>query len=298
MMAIVVCTTGAWSGGVGDAVEVRIVTDQGRTLPTYPVKMHQGVHKACAEAVKADHYRIEVKNLLNRRVGLVIAVDGRNIISGTKSWLRSSEHIYILDPYGSGEYSGCRTAQNRINRFFFTDVPDSYAAAFGDESAMGVIAVAFDPLQAGGRRVRRTGPPPAQPLLGQRRLCPSTPAQRKVLAGRSWIGFSSLHGAGQHVSLAEPGYRDYPAPQAMTGGDPLADNAAPADAHNRNIADDDAGFVARCRNGDTEAFAVLVRSHQKKMLNVAFRMIGDYDEACDVVQEAFLSAYRAIGQFH
>ena len=78
----------------------------------------------------------------------------------------------------------------------------------------------------------------------------------------------------------------------------MADNAAPVDAQNRTIADDDdAGFVARCRRGDAEAFAVLVRRHQKKMLNVAFRMIGDYDEACDVVQESFLSAYRAIGQF-
>ncbi len=61
--------------------------------------------------------------------------------------------------------------------------------------------------------------------------------------------------------------------------------------------DDDAGFVARCRQGDTEAFAHLVRRHQKKMLNIAYRMIGDYDEACDVVQEAFLSAFRAIGKF-
>ena len=69
------------------------------------------------------------------------------------------------------------------------------------------------------------------------------------------------------------------------------------DAQNRTIGDDDAGFVARCRRGDTEAFAVLVRRHQKKMLNIAYRMIGDYDEACDVVQEAFLSAYRAIGKF-
>lgn len=77
----------------------------------------------------------------------------------------------------------------------------------------------------------------------------------------------------------------------------MPDNPDPVDAQNRAIADDDAGFVARCRRGDAEAFAVLVRRHQKKMLNVAFRMIGDYDEACDVVQEAFLSAYRAIGKF-
>jgi len=71
----------------------------------------------------------------------------------------------------------------------------------------------------------------------------------------------------------------------------------PVGAQNRNIGDDDAGFVARCQRGDTEAFSVLVRRHQKKMLNTAYRMIGDYDEACDVVQEAFLSAYRAIGKF-
>jgi RNA polymerase sigma-70 factor (ECF subfamily) len=83
----------------------------------------------------------------------------------------------------------------------------------------------------------------------------------------------------------------------MTGGNALPDNPDPVGAQNRTIGDDDAGFVARCRQGETEAFSVLVRRHQKKMLNIAYRMIGDYDEACDVVQEAFLSAYRAIGKF-
>ena len=145
VLTIVVCTASAWAGGAGDAVEVRIVTDDGRTLPTYPVKMGHGVRKVYAEAIKGDHYRIEVKNRLNRRVGLVIAVDGRNIISGTKSWLKYNERMYILEPYGSGEFAGWRTAQDRINRFYFTDVPDSYAAAFGDESAMGVITVAIYP---------------------------------------------------------------------------------------------------------------------------------------------------------
>ena len=77
----------------------------------------------------------------------------------------------------------------------------------------------------------------------------------------------------------------------------MPQNPDPVDAQNRTIADDDAGFVARCQRGETEAFSVLVRRHQKKMLNIAYRMMGDYDEACDVVQEAFLSAYRAIGKF-
>ncbi len=153
ILAIMLCTASAWAGGVGDAMEVRIVTDDGLSLPTYPVKKRHGVHKVYAEAIKGDHYRIEVKNRLNRRVGVVIAVDGRNIISGQKSWLKRNERMYILEPYGSGEFAGWRTSQDRINRFYFTDVPDSYAAAFGDESAMGVIAVALYP------EVRHCKPP-------------------------------------------------------------------------------------------------------------------------------------------
>jgi hypothetical protein len=153
ILTVVLCTTSAWAGCFGDTAEVRIVTDDGRTLPTYPVKTSHGVRKVYAEAVKGDHYRIEVRNLLNRRIGLVVAVDGRNIISGTKSWLKNNERMYILEPYGSGAFAGWRTAQDRINRFYFTDVPDSYAAAFGDESAMGVIAVAVYP------EVRRCEPP-------------------------------------------------------------------------------------------------------------------------------------------
>lgn len=61
--------------------------------------------------------------------------------------------------------------------------------------------------------------------------------------------------------------------------------------------DDDLKYVILCQNGDTDAYEVLVERHQKKMLNIAYRMMGDYDEACDVTQEAFLSAYRNIKKF-
>lgn len=62
-------------------------------------------------------------------------------------------------------------------------------------------------------------------------------------------------------------------------------------------ADDDLDYVMACRKGDTEAFSVLVERHSKKMLNLACRMLGDYDEACDVTQEAFLAAFRSIKAF-
>jgi RNA polymerase sigma-70 factor, ECF subfamily len=71
----------------------------------------------------------------------------------------------------------------------------------------------------------------------------------------------------------------------------------PEEKESRALEDEDGPHVARCRQGDTEAFALLVRRHQKSMLNLAFRMIGDYEEAGDVVQEAFFSAYRSIQKF-
>jgi len=61
--------------------------------------------------------------------------------------------------------------------------------------------------------------------------------------------------------------------------------------------DEDLKYVTLCQKGDTEAFEVLVERHQKKMLNIAYRMISDYDEACDVTQEAFVAAYKSIRQF-
>lgn len=60
---------------------------------------------------------------------------------------------------------------------------------------------------------------------------------------------------------------------------------------------DDFTFISRCQKGDAEAFGVLVERYQKKMFNIAYRMIGDYEEAGEVVQEAFLSAFRAIKKF-
>ena len=135
----------ATAATIGDAVEVSIITDNGYALPFYPAKIRHDLKKIYAEALKGDHYRIIVRNKLNRRVGVVVAVDGRNIISGQKSWLKNTERMYIIDAYSTNEYSGWRTGQDKINRFYFTDVPDSYAAAFGDQSAMGVIAVAAYP---------------------------------------------------------------------------------------------------------------------------------------------------------
>jgi RNA polymerase sigma-70 factor (ECF subfamily) len=77
----------------------------------------------------------------------------------------------------------------------------------------------------------------------------------------------------------------------------LTEMSTHMDDDTRAPGDEDIEFVVLCQKGDTEAFAVLVQRHQKKMLNMAYRMTGNYEDACDVVQEAFLSAYRSLKTF-
>jgi hypothetical protein len=167
MLMVVGIATVAGAGAIGDAVEVRIRNDSGKELPLYPVAARTADRRAYLEAVKGEQYSILVRNRLNRRVGVVVAVDGRNIISGEKSRLKSTERMYILEPYGEGEYSGWRANLERINRFYFTDVADSYAAAFRDESAMGVIAVAVYPeiqRHEPPAELSRSSPPAPSPM--------------------------------------------------------------------------------------------------------------------------------------
>jgi len=62
-------------------------------------------------------------------------------------------------------------------------------------------------------------------------------------------------------------------------------------------ADADASLVASALQGDLFAFEALVVKHQKRMLNIAFRIIGDYEDACEVVQDVFVSAHRNLRGF-
>lgn len=60
---------------------------------------------------------------------------------------------------------------------------------------------------------------------------------------------------------------------------------------------DEEDVILACRNGDAQAFEILVNRYQKQMFNIAFRMTGSSEEACEIVQEAFLSAYRSIKKY-
>jgi RNA polymerase sigma-70 factor (ECF subfamily) len=58
-----------------------------------------------------------------------------------------------------------------------------------------------------------------------------------------------------------------------------------------------AAVLARARQGDSEAFRALVERHSRRAFQLAFRMMGNEQDAEDVVQESFLRAYRQLGRF-
>ena len=60
---------------------------------------------------------------------------------------------------------------------------------------------------------------------------------------------------------------------------------------------DDAECVKRAQRGDVDTFEVLVRRHEKAIFNLAYRLLGNYDEAAEVTQDVFLSAFKSIHQF-
>src|SRR4029078_6943393 len=56
-------------------------------------------------------------------------------------------------------------------------------------------------------------------------------------------------------------------------------------------------LIERAREGDLESFNDLVRLYQDQLFALIVRMVPDRDQASDVVQEAFFSAYRHMDAF-
>jgi RNA polymerase sigma-70 factor (ECF subfamily) len=56
-------------------------------------------------------------------------------------------------------------------------------------------------------------------------------------------------------------------------------------------------IIQRVLAGDTEAFALLVDGHYDRCARVAYRILGNREDAEEAVQDAFLRAYRALGSY-
>lgn len=60
---------------------------------------------------------------------------------------------------------------------------------------------------------------------------------------------------------------------------------------------DDTALVEASRNGDQDAFAQLVQRHQRRVFNLVFRMLQQYEEANEITQETFLAAWQGLPTF-
>jgi hypothetical protein len=94
------------------------------------------------EARAGSHYVLRLTNRTGERVGVKIAVDGLNVISGERD-LPGPGRMYILGPWESTSIRGWRTSLAEVRRFTFVDEKASYANRSGKANGkMGWIELA------------------------------------------------------------------------------------------------------------------------------------------------------------
>ena len=122
-----------------DPVDLQVVDrDTGQALRIW---RHDGRLFVAGEP--GDRYALRVTNHTDRRVLVVMSVDGVNILTGeTASY---DEGGYVFDPHESYEVTGWRKSTTQVAAFTFAPLPNSYAARTGRPADVGVIGMAvFD----------------------------------------------------------------------------------------------------------------------------------------------------------
>ena len=107
----------------------------GERLPTY---RHGG--RLYVAGKPGDRYALELTNRTGERLLTVVSVDGVNVVSGETA--SASQRGYVLAPLGSTEIAGWRKSSQDVAAFYFTALPDSYAARTNRPTNVGVIGIA------------------------------------------------------------------------------------------------------------------------------------------------------------
>ena len=132
---LALCLSGPALAGVGVDVEIRD-RKSGRVLPVY---WHDGERYVAGEP--GHEYEIAIRNRDGCRILAVTSVDGVNVITGRTA--SPAQSGYVVDPWGSVEIDGWRKSMDEVAAFYFTALPDSYAARTGRPENVGVIGVAL-----------------------------------------------------------------------------------------------------------------------------------------------------------
>ena len=122
--------------GAGPLLDVEIVSrSSGRVLETYA---HRG--RTYVAGKPGEGYAVRLVNRSRARLLAVLSVDGVNAVTGETA--SPAQSGYVLEPYSSAEISGWRKSLEEVAQFYFTSLPDSYAARSDRPENAGVIGVA------------------------------------------------------------------------------------------------------------------------------------------------------------
>jgi hypothetical protein len=120
----------------GRLLDLEVVNrDTGQLLTTYRHRGHTYV-----AGNPGERYAVRLVNLTGGRLLAVLSVDGVNVVSGETA--APGQSGYVLEPHGSAEIAGWRKSLNDVAQFYFTRLPDSYAARTDRPDHVGVIGVA------------------------------------------------------------------------------------------------------------------------------------------------------------
>jgi hypothetical protein len=146
---------------VGALVDVDIVDrSQNEVLPVY----HQR-GTAWVAGRPGSRYAVRLANRSGARVMVVLSVDGINAVTGETAAL--GQVGYVLAPGQSTEITGWRKSLTEAAAFYFTALPDSYAARTDRPDNVGVIGVAVFRERQRAPEVSRRTFDSAEPSLAQ-----------------------------------------------------------------------------------------------------------------------------------
>jgi hypothetical protein len=103
-----------------------------------PVYHHQG--RMYVAGTPGERYAVYVANRTAGRVMTVVSIDGINAVTGETA--SPDQNGYVLAPHQSFEIAGWRKSTSEVAAFYFTQLPDSYAARTDRPDNVGVIGVA------------------------------------------------------------------------------------------------------------------------------------------------------------
>jgi hypothetical protein len=134
--AIAALALAAFPALAGNLADLQVISrSSGQSLPVYA---HGG--KLYIAGQPGERYSVRVTNRTARRMLAVVSVDGVNVVSGETA--APDQTGYVFAPWQSYDIAGWRKTSDEVAAFYFTVLPDSYAARTGRPADVGVIGLA------------------------------------------------------------------------------------------------------------------------------------------------------------